>query len=127
MLDCYGCPKEKLADMGLVRRALEAVPEMIKMTKVMPPYVFKYVGQVPEEWGVSGVALIAEAHSSIHTFPDKEHAFIDIFSSKDFDADYACRELLKIFEATDHEALLLNRGVEALKNIGLDERPRVYN
>jgi len=139
MLDCYGCPKEKLADMDLICRTLDDFPAKIKMTKIMPPYVFKYVGKVPEDWGVSGVVLIAESHISIHTFPDKEHAFIDIFSCKDFDTDYARRELLNIFEATHHEVILLNRGVEFPKNIrraadlvnrervGLGERPRVYH
>ena len=139
MLDCYGCPKEKLEDMDLICRTLDAFPAKIGMTKIMPPYVFKYQGKVPEDWGVSGVVLIAESHISIHTFPDKEHAFIDIFSCKDFDTDYARRELLGIFEATHHEVVLLNRGVEFPKNIRraagivarerreLGDRPRVYN
>lgn len=139
MLDCYGCPKEKLADMDLIFKVLDDFPAKIKMTKIMPPYVFKYVGKVPEDWGVSGVVLIAESHISIHTFPDKEHAFVDIFSCKDFDTDYARKELLDIFEATHHEVILLNRGVEFPKNMqrassevvrerrGIIERPRVYH
>ena len=94
MLDCYGCPREKLGDMDLIFNTLDTFPPKIGMNKIMPPYVFKYVGKVPEDWGISGVVLIAESHISIHTFPDKDHAFIDIFSCKDFDTDYARRELL---------------------------------
>ncbi|OGB89584.1 S-adenosylmethionine decarboxylase proenzyme [candidate division WOR-1 bacterium RIFCSPHIGHO2_01_FULL_53_15] len=139
MLDCYGCPKEKLADMDLIFAALDTLPAKIGMTKIMPPYVFKYSGKVAEDWGISGVVLIAESHISIHTFPDKEHAFIDIFSCKDFDTDYARRELLEIFDATHHEVILLNRGVEFPKNIRraadlvnrerreIVERPRIYH
>lgn len=139
MLDCYGCPREKLADIDLIFITLDTFPARIGMHKIMPPYVFKYSGKVPEDWGVSGVVLIAESHISIHTFPDKEHAFIDIFSCKDFDTDYARAQLLDIFEATHHEVVLLNRGVEFPKNIrqaaglvdrerrGIVERPRVYN
>ncbi|MBI5079005.1 S-adenosylmethionine decarboxylase [Candidatus Saganbacteria bacterium] len=138
MLDCYGCPKEKLADMDLIFNTLDVFPQKIGMTKIMPPYVFKYVGKVPEDWGISGVVLIAESHISIHTFPDKKHAFIDIFSCKNFDTDYARQELLKIFEANQHKVTLLNRGVEFPKNIrraarltarerrDILERPRVY-
>jgi S-adenosylmethionine decarboxylase len=139
MLDCYGCPEEKLSDVDFIFGILDNFPDKIKMTKIMPPYVFKYHGRVPEDWGISGVVLIAESHISIHTFPDKKHAFIDIFSSKEFDADYARAELLKRFEATHHEIVLLNRGVEFPKNIDraadvvsrerkvLSGPPRVYH
>ena len=117
MLDCYGCPREKLSDIDFVFNILDTFPDKIKTTKIMPPYVFKYHGKVPDDWGISGVVLIAESHISIHTFPDKQHAFIDIFSCKDFDTDYARQEMLKLFEATHHEVTLLNRGVEFPKNI----------
>jgi len=139
MLDCYGCPKEKLSDIDFVFNVLDTFPEKIKMTKIMPPYVFKYHGKVPSDWGISGVVLIAESHISIHTFPDKEHAFIDIFSCKDFDTDYARSELLGKFQASHHEVVLLNRGMEFPRNIsraahiidrerkGLHERPRVFH
>jgi len=139
MLDCYGCPKEKLADMDLIFETLDAFPAKIGMHKIMPPSVFKYTGKVPEDWGISGVVLIAESHISIHTFPDKEHAFIDIFSCKNFDTDYACREFIRIFDADRHAETLLNRGVEFPKNIQratavvsrerkeISERPRLYH
>ncbi|MFH1347253.1 MAG: adenosylmethionine decarboxylase [Candidatus Margulisiibacteriota bacterium] len=139
MLDCYGCPKEKLSDIDFVFNILDTFPDKIKTTKIMPPYVFKYHGKVPDDWGISGVVLIAESHISIHTFPDKQHAFIDIFSCKDFDTNYARREMLKLFEATHHEVTLLNRGAEFPKNIshaaniinqerkGLSDSHRVYH
>jgi len=139
MLDCYGCSTEKLSDIDFVFNILDTFPDKINVTKIMPPYVFKYHGKVPENWGISGVVLIAESHISIHTFPDKEHAFIDIFSCKDFDTDYARSELLNLFEATHHEVVLLNRGMEFPKNISraahiidrerkaVSEHPRVYH
>jgi len=139
MLDCYGCPKDKLADMDLIFNTLDTFPAKIGMHKIMPPYVFKYSGKVPEDWGISGVVLIAESHISIHTFPDKEHAFIDIFSCKDFDTDFARSQLVDIFTATHHEVVLLNRGMEFPKNIrraanivsrerhDIMERPRVFH
>ena len=139
MLDCYGCPGEKLSDLDLIFSTLDTLPARIGLTKIMPPHVFKYSGEVPEDWGVSGVVLIAESHISIHTFPEKEHAFIDIFSCQDFDTDFARRLLLETFGATDHEVVLVNRGLEFPKNIrraagpvnrerqGISERPRIYH
>ena len=42
MLDGYGCDKDKLTDLNLIYRSLEELPARIGMTKIMPPYVFKY-------------------------------------------------------------------------------------
>ena len=133
MLDCYGCPQEKLSDLDLIYATLDSLPAKIGMTKIMQPHVFRYSGKVPEDWGVSGVVLIAESHISIHTFPEKEHAFIDIFSCKDFDTDFARRLLLETFGATSHEVVLVNRGLEFPKSVrrapvmGNRERPRIYH
>jgi len=112
MLDCFGCNKEKLSDMDLVFDTLDKFPEKIGMSKIMPPYVFRYKGVVPEDWGISGVVLIAESHITIHTFPDKDHAFIDIFSCKDFNADFALDYMLRLFDAKEHEVQLSSRGTD---------------
>jgi S-adenosylmethionine decarboxylase len=61
------------------------------------------------------VVLIAESHITIHTFPDKDHAFIDIFSCKDFDTDYAVNYMINLFEAKEHEVSLASRGTEFKK------------
>lgn len=71
ILEAYGCPKDLLADLGLVSQTLDAYPAQLDMTKIMPPYVFRYQGTVEDDWGVSGVVLIAESHISIHTFPER--------------------------------------------------------
>ena len=112
MLDCYDCPKEKLADVDFIFDTLDKFPDKIEMTKIMPPYVFKYKGKSNEEWGVSGVVLIAESHITIHTFPEQHHAFVDIFSCKAFDTTQAATYLIQLFEAKRHEIQLLNRGMD---------------
>jgi S-adenosylmethionine decarboxylase len=111
MLDLFGCDKDKLSDINFVLDLLNTFPDKMKMAKITPPHVFKYEGKSPEEGGISGVVLVGESHISVHTFPDKKHAFIDIFSRDDFDADYARSELLGIFKATHDTAKLLNRGL----------------
>jgi len=126
MLDCYGCNKQKLSDMDLIFDTLDKFPAKLGMNKIMPPYVFKYHGSVPEDWGISGVVLIAESHITIHTFPDKDHAFIDIFSCKDFDTDLAADHMINLFEAKEHEVTLSARGTEFKKIKRPIEAPRVY-
>jgi len=83
----------------------------------MPPYVFKYSGVKPEDWGLSGFVLIAESHISIHTFPEKNFVSVDIFSCKGFDAEFAAGYLKKAFEMAKMESRLLDRGTESPKDL----------
>jgi S-adenosylmethionine decarboxylase len=108
MLDCYDCPKDRLEDTEHIFKILDSLPDKIRMTKVMAPQVFKYHGKNAEDWGLSGVVLIAESHISIHTFPDTNYAFVDIFSSKEFDIDHAREELLRLFSAGRHDIRINN-------------------
>ncbi len=64
---------------------LNDLPEQIEMTKITQPYVFRYSGVVPEDWGVTGMVVIAESHISIHTFPEHKRFHMDVFSCKPFD------------------------------------------
>jgi S-adenosylmethionine decarboxylase len=109
-LDCYHCDSALLQDLNLVYETLDECPDYIGMTKIMPPYVFRYSGKVPEDWGISGVVLIAESHISIHTFPDKAFMSVDIFSCKCFDVERAIRYMTQRFGATRYEQQLLDRG-----------------
>jgi S-adenosylmethionine decarboxylase len=118
ILEAYGCPKEKLADLTLISQTLDSYPAQLDMTKIMPPYVFTYHGHVPDDWGVSGVVLIAESHISIHSFPDKGFVTLDIFSCRDFDVDEAIDYFCKIFEPESYEKQVLMRGREFPRSIG---------
>src|SRR4030043_2334197 len=108
MVDGYCCLRPAISSLDLVYRFLDEAPELIGMTKIMPPYVFKYVGKVPEDWGVSGFVLIAESHISIHTFPDKGFLSLDIFSCKQFDIDRAVAHVKKVFAIKEMEANTLD-------------------
>ncbi|HEY9754496.1 MAG TPA: adenosylmethionine decarboxylase [Oculatellaceae cyanobacterium] len=118
ILEAYGCPKDLLADLGLVSQALDAYPEQLDMTKIMPPYVFRYQGTVPDDWGVSGIVLIAESHISIHTFPDKQFVTLDIFSCREFDVDAAVEYFCSVFKPESVDKQLLMRGREFPRSIG---------
>lgn len=112
VIDGFGAQPEKLQDLALVFDLLDNFPDAIGMTKIMPPYVFRYTGIKPEDWGVSGVVLIAESHISIHTFPDKQYINIDVFSCKYFDAELALQFMRDKFGITDVNAHVLERGLE---------------
>ena len=112
IVDGFGGNREMLESEELVYQLLEHYPAQIGMNKVAPPYVFKYIGSKPEDWGVSGFVLIAESHISIHTFPERCYVNIDVFSCKDFDSEKVLRDVQSWFELTDMNSYLLNRGLE---------------
>lgn len=111
-LDLKGCNKEKLADFDLVFDVLNNLPEKIGMTKITQPYVFKYSGLVPEDKGITGFVVIAESHISIHTFELKDYVFIDLFSCKPFDYEYAARYLAEAFECAKPTINVIMRGLD---------------
>ncbi|MCX8196829.1 MAG: adenosylmethionine decarboxylase [Candidatus Micrarchaeota archaeon] len=116
-LDMYGCNKKKLKDVNFIYNFLNELPEMIGMTKIMPPYTFTYSGLKPEDWGVSGIVLIAESHISIHTFPEKNFASVDIFSCKEFDVESGAEIIASKFEAKTYERNFMMRGRHFPKDI----------
>ncbi len=118
MLDGYGCPYESLTDLDRIYEFLNQCPDLIHMTKIMPPYAFKYSGKVPQDWGLSGFVLIAESHISIHTFPEKGYLSIDVFSCKDFDVQTAVDFATKVFGITTQEIKIVDRGLEFPRDMG---------
>jgi S-adenosylmethionine decarboxylase len=92
--------------------------DRIGMTKVMPPYVFKYSGVRAEDWGLSGFVLIAEGHVSVHTFPEKSFVTADVFSSRAFDSSLVATCLTDAFGILKTESRLLERGTEFPMSIG---------
>lgn len=119
LLEAYGAPKEKLQDVGLISNLLDVFPEKLEMTKIMPPYVFKYDGgEVDEDWGVSGVVLIAESHIALHTFPEKGFFTLDIFSCKEFDIREAVDVVLEALEPEHFDETVVTRGREFPRSIG---------
>lgn len=119
LLEAYGSQKEKLQDIGLICKILDIFPEKLQMTKIMPPYVFKYDGgNVKEDWGISGVVLIAESHIALHTFPEKEFFTLDIFSCKEFNVRDAVELVLDVFQPVYFDETVITRGREFPRSIG---------
>jgi len=117
MLDGYGCDRQLLEDISHIYNFLSEYPAQIGMTKIMPPYVFRYDAKNQEDWGISGFVLIAESHISVHTFPEKNFLSLDIFSCKEFDSDQAISYVSNLFSVQKSEVKLMDRGSEFPKEI----------
>jgi len=111
-IDGFRANPEKLASEELVRGLLDRYPEDIGMTKIAVPHVQRYVGEKPEDWGVSGFVLIAESHIAIHTFPERGYVWVDIFSCKGFDEQTALEIATEAFDAELVRTRSLERGLE---------------
>lgn len=117
-VDGFGGNPEKLASQALVQELLDRYPERIGMTKIAPAHVQRYVGDKPQDWGVSGFVLIAESHIAIHTFPEHKYVWIDVFSCKAFDGTDAVQIATEAFELDDARIRVLERGLEYPHDVG---------
>lgn len=85
VIDAFVEDAEKISAVEPIFDLLNDLPDQIEMTKITQPYVFRYSGVVPEDWGVTGMVIIAESHISVHTFPEHKRFHMDVFSCKPFD------------------------------------------
>jgi S-adenosylmethionine decarboxylase len=61
--------------------------------------------------GITAVCLLAESHLSIHTWPEKSYAAIDIFTCGDHcNPIDACNFLVNAFESKTPKIHVINRG-----------------
>ncbi len=111
-IDASDCNVRKLTDSNLVYDILNKFPSIMGMTPMTLPYVVKWKDKWAKSEGVSGFVMIAESHISIHTFPDDNYVFIDVFSCKSFDTDKAAEYLTKAFEAKKVAKNVVKRGLD---------------
>lgn len=73
LLDFYGCATNLDDPMMIQETMLEAAHKA--KTTVLNSYVHRFSPQ-----GVSCVVVISESHLSIHTWPEHNHAEVDVFT-----------------------------------------------
>lgn len=111
-IDASFCNRKKLADQSLVYDILNQLPAKIGMTKMTLPHVVKWMDPGATIPGISGFVMIAESHISIHTFPEKDYVFMDVFSCKNFDTEKATELLTSVFESKKCNKNVLERGTD---------------
>ena len=65
-----------------------------------------------EHSGVTGVAILAESHISIHTWPETDYMALDVFVCGTCDAHKAADTLVKYFRPAKHDITAHRRGME---------------
>jgi S-adenosylmethionine decarboxylase len=121
IIDGYGGDPDQLADENVVRVILDQVPELMGMTKITQPHVLRYTGSKPEDWGVSGFVMIAESHISMHTFPERQLIWADVFSCKDFDAQPVIDAIKQRFSLRNMDIQSIPRNLEPFSSPSREE------
>jgi S-adenosylmethionine decarboxylase len=104
ILELYRANSRKLNDEAFVREALAEAARVSHAT-LLDISTHKF-----EPQGVTGFALLAESHISIHTWPEHEYAAVDVFTCGDTtDPELACTYLMSHFEARSKHILTLDR------------------
>jgi S-adenosylmethionine decarboxylase len=115
IVDGYECDPGRLTDLECIYDFLDRAPEVIGMTKMMPPFVCKFhpiPPRPPEDAGLSGFVIIAESHISIHTYPEKAFLSADFYSCKVFPIDLAIDLLVEQFKIGRWVHRVCCRGVD---------------
>jgi S-adenosylmethionine decarboxylase len=111
IVELYGCPRELLNDEQFVKDALREATSHGLAT---------LMGEVSHRFdpqGVTALALLAESHISIHTWPEHGYAAADIFTCGDHaNPQKASDFLIMKFQAERHSLTKLVRGPEACRD-----------
>ena len=109
VLDGFGCNYDKLKDFGNVYDFLSKLPDEIGMTKIMQPYVLKWLDKGNETEGLTGFVVIAESHLAVHTFPDEQRVYADVFSCKQFNTEMVEKYFNKSFSPKKIQTRVVRR------------------
>ena len=111
-LDMSKCSMEKLKSISLVYDLLKNLPAKIGMQPITLPHCVKWMDKGAAIEGISGIIMLAESHISVHTFPEADYAFADVFSCRSFNADECKKEIIGFFEAKKYHKGLMKRGLD---------------
>ncbi len=114
LLELYKCDCEKLNDESFLRCALNRAAKLANAT------VLNLISNKFEPQGVTAIALLAESHISIHTWPESNYSAIDIFTcGQNMLPELASQYLLEALNAKEHSLRVIERKPpeEVLKQI----------
>ena len=108
LLELYGCDYEKLNDESFLRCTLNRAAKLAKAT------VLNLISNKFEPQGVTAIALLAESHISIHTWPESNYSAIDIFTcGQNMLPKLASQYLIESLKAEEHFLRVLERNPPA--------------
>ena len=104
LLELYGCDYEKSNDESFLRCTLTNAAKLANAT------VLNLISNKFEPQGVTAIALLAESHISIHTWPESNYSAVDIFTcGQNMMPEVASQYLIKSLLAKEHSLRVIER------------------
>lgn len=94
-VDMYGCRFENLNDLEFIKNAMTSAITEANMT------LLDFTSYQFEPHGLTAIALLAESHMSMHTYPEYGYAAVDIFTCGDQSRPERAVKVLKRFLKPD--------------------------
>ena len=108
MLELYRCDREKLNDESFLRCILNRAAKLANAT------VLNLISNKFEPQGVTAIALLAESHLSIHTWPESNYSAVDIFTcGQNMKPELASHYLIESLMAKEHSLRVIERNPPA--------------
>ncbi len=108
LLELYRCDCEKLNDESFLRCTLNKAAKIAKAT------VLNLISNKFEPQGVTAIALLAESHISIHTWPESNYSAVDIFTcGQNMMPELASQYLIQSLRAEEHSLRIIERNPPA--------------
>jgi S-adenosylmethionine/arginine decarboxylase-like enzyme len=105
-LHLYGARFEHLVDVNLAEKFLNEMIAAVNMRPLGPAHVYdirkaiEAAGELPdpdEPEGVTGVMVLSTSHATIHTWPHRGYAVVDVYSCGDFVTGEAIAVIERIY------------------------------
>ncbi|AEC51738.1 S-adenosylmethionine decarboxylase proenzyme [Pyrococcus sp. NA2] len=107
IVEAAGCDPEIIGDADKIREIFLEAARRGNM-EVKASYFFKF-----SPMGVSGVVIVAESHISVHTWPEKGYAALDVYTcGEKADPEKAVDYILEQFKAQYAHVSEIKRGIE---------------
>ena len=104
LLELYKCDSEKLNDESFLRCILNRAAKLANAT------VLNLISNKFEPQGVTAIALLAESHISIHTWPESNYSAVDIFTcGQNMLPELASEFLIEALNAEEHFLRVIER------------------
>ena len=104
LLELYGCDYEKSNDESYLRCTLN------NAAKLANANVLNIISNKFEPQGVTAIALLAESHISIHTWPESNYSAVDIFTcGQNMMPEVASQYLIESLMAKEHSLRVIER------------------
>ena len=153
VMDITSYNSSLLRDEGKVSTYLSKLIELADMTCLVSPQVFKFpydneykkfLERLREEGttsplieerlnildynktegsGVTGIAVLAESHTAIHTFPEKKDPFMSVclYSCKSYDEEAIIKYTNQYWDVKENHAVIMHRYVGKPQEISTQE------